>query len=86
MGIRNNSSKVEQASALSDRVALFLATGGKIKTTRTGRRGRTVVSQVHVPQVTTTPKKRYGWEEALEELKQLGLANAKVQRAVKTYR
>lgn len=85
MGIRNNSNKLDQALALSDRVALFLATGGQIKTTRTGRRGRTTVSQVHTPQQ-TTPKKRYTWEEAIAELKEIGLANAKVQRAIKAHR
>ena len=86
MSIRTNTTQATKASELADRVAMFLATGGQIKTTRTGRRGRTLVSQVHTPQVITTPKKRYGWEEALNDLKAQGLANAKVQRAIKAYR
>ena len=83
MGIRNNDVKQQQAAELAVRVAVFLATGGQIKTTRTGRRGRQVVSQVHTPRVIVVEKKRYTWEEAKKELAEIGLLDKKVQAAIK---
>lgn len=63
-GIMNNEVKQQQAAELAARVAMFLATGGAIKTTKTGRRGRTTVSQVHTPRVVVVEKQRYTWEQA----------------------
>jgi hypothetical protein len=82
-GIMNNSSKQNEAQELANRVAMFLATGGQIKTTRTGRRGRTTVSQIHVPAVEVVEKQRYTWEEAKRELAELGMLNKQVQAAIK---
>jgi len=82
-GITNNNVKQQQAAELANRVAMFLAVGGQIKTTKTGRRGRNVVSQVHVPQLIVPEKKRYTWEEAKRELAELGLLDKKVQAAIK---
>ena len=79
----NNSSKQNEAQELANRVAMFLATGGQIKTTRTGRRGRTTVSQIHVPAVEVVEKQRYTWEEAKRELAELGMLNKQVQAAIK---
>ena len=81
-----NEVKIQKAQELADRVAMFLATGGAIKTTRTGRRGRTVVSQVHVPQTQVVTKVRYGWEEAKAELAAIGLLDKQVQAAIKAVR
>jgi hypothetical protein len=83
MGIRNNDVKQQQAAELAQRVAMFLATGGAIKTTKTGRRGRTTVSQVHTPRVVVVEKQRYTWEEAKKELAEIGLLNKQVQSAIK---
>ena len=82
-GITNNSAKQQQAAELAERIAMFLATGGQIKTTRTGRRGRNVVSQVHTPRVVVVEKQRYTWEQAKEELAAIGLLNKQVQSAIK---
>lgn len=82
-GIMNNEVKQQQAAELAARVALFLATGGQIKTTRTGRRGRQLVSQVHTPQVIVVEKQRYTWEQAKKELAEIGLLDKKVQAAIK---
>lgn len=82
-GITNNNVKQQQAAELAARVAMFLATGGQIKTTKTGRRGRTTVSQVHTPRVIVVEKKRYTWEEAKKELAEIGLLDKKVQAAIK---
>jgi hypothetical protein len=82
-GIMNNSSKQNEAQELADRVAMFLATGGKIKTTRTGRRGRTTVSQIHVPAVEVVEKQRYTWADAKAELAAIGLLDKQVQEAIK---
>lgn len=82
MGITNNTVKAAKAKELEDRVLMFLATGGQVKTTRTGRRGRTVVSVVHTPPA-AEPKKRYTWEEAKAELAAIGLLDKKVQAAIK---
>ena len=82
-GIMNNNVKQQQAAELAARVAMFLATGGAIKTTKTGRRGRTTVSQVHTPRVVVVEKQRYTWEQAKEELAEIGLLNKKVQSAIK---
>lgn len=82
MGITNNTVKAAKAKELEDRVMMFLATGGQVKTTRTGRRGRTVVSVVHTPPA-VEPKKRYTWEEAKKELAEIGLLDKKVQAAIK---
>ena len=79
----NNEVKQQQAAELAARVALFLATGGQIKTTRTGRRGRQLVSQVHTPRVVVVEKQRYTWEEAKKELAEIGLLDKKVQAAIK---
>ena len=79
----NNEVKQQQAAELAARVAMFLATGGAIKTTKTGRRGRQTVSQVHTPQVVVVEKQRYTWEEAKKELAEIGLLNKKVQSAIK---
>jgi hypothetical protein len=65
---------------------MFLATGGAIKTTKTGRRGRTTVSQVHTPRVVVVEKQRYTWEQAKEELAAIGLLNKQVQAAIKAKR
>ena len=81
MGITNNTVKAAKAQELEDRVLMFLASGGQVKTTRTGRRGRTIVSVVHAPQVVET-KKRYTWEEAKAELAAIGLLDKKVQAAI----
>ena len=85
-GIMNNSNKQNEAKELADRVAMFLATGGQIKTTRTGRRGRTTVSQVHVPRIDVVEQQRYGWDDAKQELASLGLLNKQVQAAIKAKR
>ena len=84
-GIMNNEVKQQQAAELAARVAMFLATGGAIKTTKTGRRGRTTVSQVHTPRVVVVvvEKQRYTWEQAKEELAAIGLLNKQVQSAIK---
>lgn len=82
MGITNNEVKAAKAKELEDRVMMFLASGGQIKTTRTGRRGRTIVSLIHTPPV-AEPKKRYTWEEAKKELAEIGLLDKKVQAAIK---
>ena len=82
-GIMNNEVKQQQAAELAARVAMFLATGGQIKTTKTGRRGRTTVSQVHTPRVVVVEKQRYTWEEAKKELAEIGLLNKQVQSAIK---
>jgi hypothetical protein len=82
-GIMNNEVKQQQAAELAARVAMFLATGGQIKTTKTGRRGRTTVSQVHTPRVVVVEKQRYTWEEAKRELAEIGLLNKQVQSAIK---
>jgi hypothetical protein len=82
-GIMNNEVKQQQAAELAARVAMFLATGGQIKTTKTGRRGRTTVSQVHTPRVVVVEKQRYTWEEAKRELADIGLLNKQVQSAIK---
>lgn len=82
-GITNNNVKQQQAAELAERVAMFLATGGQIKTTRTGRRGRTVVSQVYTPRIDVVEKKRYGWDEAKKELAAIGLLDKQVQAAIK---
>jgi len=82
-GIMNNNVKQQQAAELAARVAMFLATGGAIKTTKTGRRGRTTVSQVHTPRVVVVEKQRYTWEEAKKELAEIGLLNKQVQSAIK---
>jgi translation initiation factor 1 (eIF-1/SUI1) len=82
-GIMNNEVKQQQAAELAARVAMFLATGGAIKTTKTGRRGRTTVSQVHTPRVVVVEKQRYTWDEAKQELAELGLLNKQVQSAIK---
>jgi len=82
-GIMNNEVKQQQAAELAARVAMFLATGGAIKTTKTGRRGRTTVSQVHTPRVVVVEKQRYTWEQAKEELAAIGLLNKQVQSASK---
>lgn len=82
-GITNNNVKQQQAAELAARVAMFLATGGQIKTTKTGRRGRTTVSQVHTPRVVVVEKHRYTWEEAKRELAEIGLLDKKVQSAIK---
>ena len=79
----NNEVKQQQAAELAARVAMFLATGGQIKTTKTGRRGRTTVSQVHTPRVVVVEKQRYTWEEAKRELAEIGLLNKQVQSAIK---
>jgi len=79
----NNEVKQQQAAELAARVAMFLATGGAIKTTKTGRRGRTTVSQVHTPRVVVVEKQRYTWEQAKEELAAIGLLNKQVQSAIK---
>ena len=79
----NNEVKQQQAAELAARVAMFLATGGAIKTTKTGRRGRTTVSQVHTPRVVVVEKQRYTWEEAKRELAEIGLLNKQVQSAIK---
>jgi hypothetical protein len=79
----NNEVKQQQAAELAARVAMFLATGGQIKTTKTGRRGRTTVSQVHTPRVVVVEKQRYTWEEAKRELADIGLLNKQVQSAIK---
>lgn len=79
----NNSSKQNEAQELANRVAMFLATGGQIKTTRTGRRGRTTVSQIHVPAVEVVEKQRYTWADAKRELEELGMLNKQVQEAIK---
>jgi hypothetical protein len=85
-GIMNNEVKQQQAAELAARVAMFLATGGAIKTTKTGRRGRTTVSQVHTPRVVVVEKQRYTWDEAKQELAELGLLNKQVQSAIKARR
>jgi len=85
-GIMNNEVKQQQAAELAARVAMFLATGGQIKTTKTGRRGRTTVSQVHTPRVVVVEKQRYTWEQAKEELAAIGLLNKQVQAAIKAKR
>jgi hypothetical protein len=85
-GIMNNEVKQQQAAELAARVAMFLATGGAIKTTKTGRRGRTTVSQVHTPRVVVVEKQRYTWEQAKEELAAIGLLNKQVQAAIKAKR
>ena len=82
----NNEVKQQQAAELAARVAMFLATGGAIKTTKTGRRGRTTVSQVHTPRVVVVEKQRYTWDEAKQELAELGLLNKQVQSAIKARR
>jgi hypothetical protein len=82
-GIMNNEVKQQQAAELAARVAMFLATGGAIKTTKTGRRGRTTVSQIHTPRVVVVEKQRYTWEQAKEELAAIGLLNKQVQSAIK---
>lgn len=82
-GIMNNEVKQQQAAELAARVAMFLATGGQIKTTKTGRRGRTTVSQVHTPRVVVVEKQRYTWEEAKRELAAIGLMNKQVTSAIK---
>ena len=82
-GIMNNEVKQQQAAELAARVAMFLATGGAIKTTKTGRRGRTTVSQIHTPRVVVVEKQRYTWEEAKRELAAIGLLNKQVQSAIK---
>ena len=82
-GIMNNEVKQKQAAELAARVAMFLATGGAIKTTKTGRRGRTTVSQIHTPRVVVVEKQRYTWEEAKKELAEIGLLNKQVQSAIK---
>lgn len=79
----NNEVKQQQAAELAARVAMFLATGGQIKTTKTGRRGRTTVSQVHTPRVVVVEKQRYTWEEAKRELAEIGLLTKPVQSAIK---
>ena len=79
----NNEVKQQQAAELAARVAMFLATGGAIKTTKTGRRGRTTVSQIHTPRVVVVEKQRYTWEQAKEELAAIGLLNKQVQSAIK---
>jgi hypothetical protein len=85
-GIMNNEVKQQQAAELAARIAMFLATGGQIKTTKTGRRGRTTVSQIHTPQVVVVEKQRYTWEQAKEELAAIGLLNKQVQAAIKAKR
>jgi len=85
-GIMNNEVKQQQAAELAERVAMFLATGGAIKTTRTGRRGRTTVSQIHTPRIVVVEKQRYTWEQAKEELAAIGLLNKQVQAAIKAKR
>ena len=85
-GIMNNEVKQQQAAELAARVAMFLATGGQIKTTRTGRRGRTAVSQVHTPRVVVVEKQRYTWEDAKQELAAIGLLDKQVQAAIKAVR
>ena len=85
-GIMNNEVKQQQAAELAARVAMFLATGGAIKTTKTGRRGRTTVSQVHTPRVVVVEKQRYTWEDAKQELAAIGLLDKKVQAAIKAVR
>lgn len=82
-GIMNNEVKQQQAAELAARVAMFLATGGQIKTTKTGRRGRTTVSQVHTPRVVVVEKQRYTWEQAKKELAEIGLLDKQVQAAIK---
>lgn len=82
-GITNNNVKQQQAAELAERIAMFLATGGQIKTTRTGRRGRNVVSQVHTPRIVVVEQQRYGWDDAKQELASLGLLNKQVQAAIK---
>ena len=84
-GIMNNEVKQQQAAELAARVAMFLATGGAIKTTKTGRRGRTTVSQIHTPRI-VVEKQRYTWEQAKEELAAIGLLNKQVQAAIKAKR
>jgi hypothetical protein len=86
MGIRNNDVKQQQAAELAQRVAMFLATGGAIKTTKTGRRGRTTVSQVHTPRVVVVEKQRYTWDEATQDLASMGLLDKQVQAAIKARR
>lgn len=86
MGIRNNDVKQQQAAELAQRVAMFLATGGAIKTTRTGRRGRQLVSQVHTPRVVVVEKQRYTWDEATQDLASMGLLDKQVQAAIKARR
>jgi hypothetical protein len=86
MGIRNNDVKQQQAAELAQRVAMFLATGGAIKTTRTGRRGRQLVSQVHTPRVVVVEQQRYTWDEAKRELAEIGLLDKQVQAAIKARR
>jgi len=85
-GIMDNEVKQQQAAELAERVAMFLATGGAIKTTRTGRRGRTTVSQIHTPRIVVVEKQRYTWEQAKEELAAIGLLNKQVQAAIKAKR
>jgi hypothetical protein len=85
-GIMNNEVKQQQAAELAARVAMFLATGGAIKTTKTGRRGRTTVSQIHTPRIVVVEKQRYTWEQAKEELAAIGLLNKQVQAAIKAKR
>ena len=82
-GIMNNEAKQKEAQELADRITMFLATGGAIKTTKTGRRGRTTVSQIHTPIITVVPKVRYTWEEAKAELAAIGLMNKQVTSAIK---
>jgi hypothetical protein len=85
-GIMNNEVKQKQAAELAQRVAMFLATGGAIKTTKTGRRGRTTVSQVHTPRVVVVEKQRYTWDEATQDLASMGLLDKQVKAAIKARR
>ena len=82
----NNEVKQKQAAELAQRVAMFLATGGAIKTTKTGRRGRTTVSQVHTPRVVVVEKQRYTWDEATQDLASMGLLDKQVKAAIKARR